>query len=241
MDRLVIGVDVGTGSARAGVFDAEGRCLGRAERPIRMVRPLPDHAEHEFGGHLALRVRLRARGGRALGRGSGGDRRHRLRCHLLSGGPRRRRGAALRLGQRRAWARHHRVARPPRRRGGRGMHRQRPSGARPCRRRHVTRDGDPQADVAEAPSPGDLGTRRPVPRPRRLSDLARQRQHGPIRVHRHLQVDLSRPRAGGLAGRISWRPAASATSSSAVGCRAAPRRSAAISARSPPTPPRHSA
>ncbi len=45
MEDLVIGVDVGTGSARAGVFDATGRCLGRAERPIRLHRPLPDHAE----------------------------------------------------------------------------------------------------------------------------------------------------------------------------------------------------
>ena len=31
--------------------------------------------------------------------------------------------------------------------------------------------------------PRDLGARRPVPRPRRLPDLARQRQHGPLRVH----------------------------------------------------------
>ena len=46
MDQLVIGVDVGTGSARAGVFDRAGRCLGRAERKILLHRPQPDHAEH---------------------------------------------------------------------------------------------------------------------------------------------------------------------------------------------------
>jgi FGGY-family pentulose kinase len=46
MDGLVIGVDVGTGSARAGVFDRAGRCLARGERKILLHRPLPDHAEH---------------------------------------------------------------------------------------------------------------------------------------------------------------------------------------------------
>jgi ribulose kinase len=41
----VIAVDVGTGSVRAGVFGPDGRMLARAERPIALHRPLPDHAE----------------------------------------------------------------------------------------------------------------------------------------------------------------------------------------------------
>jgi FGGY-family pentulose kinase len=41
----LVAVDVGTGSARAGVFGPDGRMLGRAERPIALHRPMPDHAE----------------------------------------------------------------------------------------------------------------------------------------------------------------------------------------------------
>lgn len=45
MQPAVIGVDVGTGSARAGVFDMRGGKLGSAVRDIRMWRPCPDHVE----------------------------------------------------------------------------------------------------------------------------------------------------------------------------------------------------
>ena len=44
---LVCAVDVGTGSARAGILDASGKLLGRAEQPIAMNRPRADHAEHD--------------------------------------------------------------------------------------------------------------------------------------------------------------------------------------------------
>ncbi len=46
-EALLCAVDVGTGSARAGIFDKSGRLLGRAERPIAMNRPISGHAEHD--------------------------------------------------------------------------------------------------------------------------------------------------------------------------------------------------
>jgi FGGY-family pentulose kinase/HAD superfamily hydrolase (TIGR01509 family) len=45
--RYVVAVDVGTGSARAGVIDEFGRFAGRAEHAIRMNRHGADHAEHD--------------------------------------------------------------------------------------------------------------------------------------------------------------------------------------------------
>jgi D-ribulokinase len=46
MRDLVIGVDVGTGSARAGVLNAKGKLLGRAEQAIALNQPETNHAEH---------------------------------------------------------------------------------------------------------------------------------------------------------------------------------------------------
>src|SRR3569623_3003231 len=47
MRDLLVAVDVGTGSARAGVVSATGVLLGRAERPIDMRRADANHAEHD--------------------------------------------------------------------------------------------------------------------------------------------------------------------------------------------------
>ena len=44
--NLLVAVDVGTASARAGVLTAQGVLLGRAEQAITMNRPDANHAEH---------------------------------------------------------------------------------------------------------------------------------------------------------------------------------------------------
>ena len=45
--NLLVGVDVGTGSARAGVFTRKGEFLGRSEHPILMRRTDANFAEHD--------------------------------------------------------------------------------------------------------------------------------------------------------------------------------------------------
>ena len=44
-DKVFIGIDVGTGSTRAGVFDASGSMVGFGTHPIRMWQPEEDFAE----------------------------------------------------------------------------------------------------------------------------------------------------------------------------------------------------
>jgi FGGY-family pentulose kinase len=41
MDQVFLGIDVGTGSVRAGLFDGAGRTLGTASEPITLFRPEP--------------------------------------------------------------------------------------------------------------------------------------------------------------------------------------------------------
>lgn len=47
MSEHVCAVDVGTGSARAGIFSADGTLLGRATHPIVLERPAAGLAEHD--------------------------------------------------------------------------------------------------------------------------------------------------------------------------------------------------
>lgn len=44
-DHVYLGIDVGTGSARAGVFDAAGRMLGAGAHPLQIFRPREDFVE----------------------------------------------------------------------------------------------------------------------------------------------------------------------------------------------------
>jgi len=44
-EQFVIGVDVGTGSARAGIFDARGKMLASVSEPIQTWRPKPNYVE----------------------------------------------------------------------------------------------------------------------------------------------------------------------------------------------------
>lgn len=63
--KLVVGVDVGTGSVRAGVFTLKGRMLGLGEHPIEIYRPQADFVEQSSeniwnGAGCAIRQCLRS-------------------------------------------------------------------------------------------------------------------------------------------------------------------------------------
>lgn len=88
MASYLIGVDVGTGSARAGVFDVAGRLLATAKRPITMHREDGGIAEQSSGEVWkavcdSVRESVSRAGDRSRSRGW-----HRFRCHLLARGAR---------------------------------------------------------------------------------------------------------------------------------------------------------
>src|SRR5881227_1624235 len=46
MPRFYLGIDVGTGSARAAIFDESGKMHGMGTCPIQIFRPREDFVEH---------------------------------------------------------------------------------------------------------------------------------------------------------------------------------------------------
>ena len=48
MQNLYIGVDVGSGSVRAGLFDTQGKKLAQSVSAIKQFRPAPDFVEQSY-------------------------------------------------------------------------------------------------------------------------------------------------------------------------------------------------
>ena len=191
MRNLLVAVDVGTGSARAGVVSATGVLLGRAEQPIAMRRTDANHAEHDSAqiwdaAAAAVRAAMAAAGAEPADVvGLSFD----ATCSLVV---RDRDGAPLPVGDGDArwdtivWLDHRSLEEAaectasghPRS----GVH----------WRRHVARNGNPQADVAEAPQARHLGPRRLFFRSRRFPHLEGLGLDRSLAMHPHLQMDLDR-------------------------------------------------
>ena len=84
MSTAFIGVDVGTGSARAGVFDSSGRLLGSAKRTIAIWREPGDIVEQSSADIWRAVTEAVREAVDASGLPRGIVRRHRLRRDLLA-------------------------------------------------------------------------------------------------------------------------------------------------------------
>ncbi len=81
----IIGVDVGSGSVRAGVFNLRGELLAHATREITLFRSAGNKVE-QSSREIWQAVCYCIKTAVATRRFAVVDRRDRLRCHLLAGG-----------------------------------------------------------------------------------------------------------------------------------------------------------
>ena len=181
MGQAFIGVDVGTTSARAGVFDRAARLLATARQPIAIWQEAGDVVEQSSttsGRRASIACAPRGAGGAALrGRqaASASTPPARWWCSTpsepltvsASGDP----AATSSSG----WI----TAPSPRRR--RSTPRRR--GAALCRRHHLAGDANAETALAEATSASELARRRTFPRPRRLPVVSRHRHDRPLALH----------------------------------------------------------
>ena len=210
MRQAFIGIDVGTSSARAGVFDENGTLLATARHPITVwheAGSVVEQSSSEIWAACATSVRAAmAEAAHSAFRGQGRG----FRCDLLARGARRRRPSADGQQLRRRTAECHRLDGPSR--DGRSPPGQRDAGRRAplCRRLDLAGNGNSKTALAEAASAVDLSVGRSFLRPRRLSFVSRHRIDRALDMHAGLQMELSRPRTTLerqlFRARRSWRP-----------------------------------
>ena len=193
MTKYFIGVDVGTGSVRAGIFDRDGRMVATAKRDIALYQDAAGHRRAVEREHLAGGLRQRSRGA--------WPRRVSLRADVkpasVSTRPARsscwgQSGRALAVGAHGdSGPQHHRLDGPSCDRSG-------AIGSTHGTIRSSTYVGGAISPEMETPKllwlkenlPATYSCRLAVLRSCRLPDLARNRLARAFNLHRHLQMDL---------------------------------------------------